>query len=168
VVDPGVGDTRLRGLSLRAEYTRQRPYLYSHRSESSAYVHYRDPLGHPAGPNSSDVAVWASYTPTPRLSMEVHASRTVRGRNTDTENYGSDPALSYTTRVSNDDVTTLWGIRQRETILEAWSGYEILPELTLGAGLIYHGIDDEIDGLNRSVTGFAQVRWGLPYRTLRY
>ncbi len=168
IVDPGWGEARLRGLSLRGEYTRQRPYLYSHRSESSAYVHYADPLGHPAGPNSSDLSLWAEYVPTPRLSFGAHGSYTVRGRNTETENFGSDATLSYNTRVSDFGVTTLQGIRQRETIGELWGGYELMPELIVGLGARYHAFDDAETGLDRSATGYLQLRWGLPFRTSRF
>ncbi|WP_420453974.1 hypothetical protein [Rubrivirga sp.] len=168
VVDPGWGDARLRGLSLRAEYARQRPYLYTHRSESSAYVHYGDGLGHPAGPNTSDLSTWALYAPLPRLEVGLHVSHTVRGRNTATENFGSDPTLTYDTRTSNYGVETLQGVRQRETILEAWTGVEVLPEAVLGVGLTYRGVDDDGLGRDRAVTGFAQLRWGLPYQTRRF
>ena len=168
LVDPGWGDARVRGLSVRAEYARQRPYLYSHRSESSAYVHYNDPLGHPAGPNTSDLSTWVLYAPFPRLEVGLHASHTVRGRNTATENFGSDATLSYDTRVSNEGIVTLQGVRQRESILEGWASLEVLPEVHLGGGLVYHSLDDEEDGRNRSATGFLQLRWGLPYQTIRY
>ncbi|WP_412063088.1 hypothetical protein [Rubrivirga sp. IMCC45206] len=168
VVDPGWGEARVRGLSLRGEYTRQRPYLYSHRSASTAYVHYADPLGHPAGPNSSDLSLWAEYLPTPRLSFGAHGSYTVRGRNTETENFGSDASLSYVTRVTDNNATTLQGVRQRETIGEVWGGYELLPELILGLGARYHAFDDAETGLDRTATGFVQLRWGLPYQTSRF
>ena len=168
LADPGWGDNRIPGLAIRAEYTRQRPYLYSHRSESSAYVHYNDTLGHPAGPNSVDLSTWVTYTPVPRLELGLHASRTVRGRNTETENFGSNPALPYSTRVSDYGVETLQGVRQTETIVEAWGGVEVLPEVTLGAGLTYRSVDDAVLGLDRAATGFVQLRWGLPYQTRRF
>ena len=131
-------------------------------------MHYDDSLGHPAGPNTSDLSTWILYTPLPTLEVGLHASHTVRGRNTETENFGSDATLSYETRVASEGVATLQGVRQRETIVEAWTSLEVLPEVHLGGGLMYHSLADDERGRNRFATGFLQLRWGLPYQSMRF
>lgn len=55
-VDP----IRINNLDLRVEYTRIRPYVYSHEN-SLSYTHYASLLGHPLGPNSDDLFLEAKY-----------------------------------------------------------------------------------------------------------
>lgn len=55
-VDP----IRIDNLDLRVEYTRLRPYVYSHEN-SLSYTHYASPLGHPIGPNADDLYFEANY-----------------------------------------------------------------------------------------------------------
>lgn len=168
MADPGWGAYRIRGLDFRAEYTRQRPYLYSHRSESTAFVHSGDLLGHPAGPNSWDFSTFTRYVPHPRMEIALTTAFTRRGRNTATENFGSDPRLSYDTRVSEYDVFTLQGVRQDQLLVEGRAAYEFLPSLFVEGFLRYESIDDAENGLDRYVTVGGQLRWGLPFQSRRY
>ncbi len=164
----------LDGLSLRAEYARLRPYLYSHRSGTTSFTHYNDLLGHPAGPNAQDVALFATYRPTARLEAGLNLAYTVRGRNADSLNYGADPLESYDTRAclqTGDclsNVPFLQGIRRNELLVEARLGYELLPNLYLEAALRARALDDAQAGLDRYVAPFLLMRWGLPLRSVRY
>ncbi len=168
VADPGWGSYRIRGLDFRMEYTRQRPYLYSHRSESTAFVHSGDTLGHPAGPNSWDLSTFTRYVPHPRLEIGLTTAFTRRGRNTATENFGADPRVSYDTRVADFGIVTLQGIRQNQLLLEGHAGYEVLPSLFVDGFLRYESIDDVETGRDRYVTVGGQLRWGLPFQSRRY
>ena len=163
LVDPGVPN-----LDLRVEYARLRPYLYSHRSRSSAFVHYADGLGHAAGPNATDVSGFLRYRPTDAIELAVDGAYTVRGRNTETENFGGDPRESFDTRVSEYGIETLQGVRQEILLGEARIGYEILPRLVVEAALVAESTDDAETGVNRAVSGYGQVRWGLPFRSQRW
>ena len=168
MADPGWGPHRIRGLDFRMEYTRQRPYLYSHRSESTAFVHSGDLLGHPAGPNSWDLSTFTRYMPHPRLEIALTTAFTRRGRNTETENYGSDPTLSYNTRVAEYGVVTLQGVRQDQILVEGRAAYELLPSLFIEGIVRYESIDDAETGRDRYVTVGGQLRWGLPFQSRRY
>lgn len=159
---------RVPGLSVRAEYARLRPYLYSHGRPVNAYVHFNDILGHPAGPNAEDFALFVDYRPKQRIETALALAYTRRGRNTDALNYGSDPTLSYDTRVSDDGITLLQGVRQNLLLAEARATYELLPDLFLGGALIVHSIDDEIDGLDRFIAPTILLHWGLPFQSIRY
>jgi hypothetical protein len=170
LVDPGWGDVRLRGFDLRVEYARQRPFLYGHRTEATAYVHYGDVLGHPAGPNTSDLAVFVNYRPWPRLVTALNLAFTQRGRAPEGEVVGADPTRSNRLRdTSRDyDVPTLQGVRQRLLLAEARVGYELLPSLFLEAVVRAESVDDAERGLDRYVAPFASLRWGLPFPSVRY
>ncbi len=171
LVDPGWGERRLRGFDLRVEYARQRPFLYSHRTEATAYLHYGDLLGHPAGPNTSDLAVSASYRPVPRVWAALDLAFTRRGRSPgDGRNFGESPVRSYDTRdPSLDDATpTLHGVRQTLLLAEARVGYELLPSLFAEVALRTESVDDAERGLDRYVAPFASLRWGVPFASVRY
>ena len=157
----------LPGLSMRLEYARLRPFLYSHRNPENAYLHYNDLFGHPAGPNAEDVALFLDYRPAPRWHAALDAAWTRRGRNPAGENVGANPRLSYNTRISGS-VPFLSGVRQTQLLVEARAGYEVLPQLFLEAGLRAESIDDEEAGLNRYLAPQLLLRWGLPFQSIRF
>ena len=161
-------DWPLSNLSLRLEYARLRPYLYSHRTPTSAYLHYNDLLGHPAGPNAQDVALSLDYQPTRHLQTALKLAYTERGRNTATENFGSDPSISSNSRVSSTDVKLLQGVPQKQWLVEAYLSYEWLPNAYLDLALRAESIDDATEGLDRYVAPFVTLRWGLPFQSVRY
>ena len=155
-------------LSLAFEYARLRPYLYTHRDPSTSYTHYNDLLGHPAGPNAEDFALFARYRPAPRLEAALNVAYTRRGRAPgDTLNVGADPLASYDTR-SSDDAPFLGGVRQDRWLVEARAGYEVLPDLFLEATLRFESVDDAERGIDRYVAPSLALRWGIPFRSARY
>lgn len=158
----------IEGLSFTAELARLRPYLYSHRWAGNDYVHYDDVLGHPAGPNAEDLSLSLVYQPAGRWGGGLHASTTRRGRNDGSRNYGGDPRLPYTTRVAETGVHLLQGIRQHRHLVEAYGGYQLLPTLHLEAALRVQVIDDAEIGLRRYVLPMLQLRWGMPFRSVRF
>ena len=155
-------------LSLAFEYARLRPYLYTHRDPSTSYTHYNDLLGHPAGPNAEDLALFARYRPTPRLEAGLNVAYTRRGRAPgDTLNVGADPLVSFDTR-SSSEAPFLGGVRQNRWLVEARAGYELLPDLFVEAALRFESVDDAERGRDRYVAPSLALRWGLPFRSARY
>ncbi|MEW6652632.1 MAG: hypothetical protein AB1394_04090 [Bacteroidota bacterium] len=51
----------LNDLSLTAEYTKIRPYVYTHTNEKNTYTAYGELLGHSIGPNSDEILFKADY-----------------------------------------------------------------------------------------------------------
>lgn len=169
MVDPGISN-----LELRAEVARLRPFIYSHRSLATHFAHYGDGLGHVAGPNSQDVSVFARYRPLPQISAALNVAYTQHGRNGDidgdgeVENVGGSVLESYNTRENNYGYNTLDGIREDSWLVEGRLGWELLPDLWLEGALVFQSEDDAVDGLYRVLTGSAQLRWGIPFRSERY
>ena len=99
----------------------------------------------------------------------MNVTYTKRGRNTATVNYGADPSLSENdARASDTDVRLLQGIRQNQWLLEAYAGYEFLPDVYLELAVRAESIDDAETGLDRYVAPFLMLRWGLPFQSVRY
>lgn len=154
-------------LSLRAEFARLRPFIYTHRSYTTAYMHFLDPLGHPAGPNAMDLALFLNWLPQSRWKGRVHLAYTALGRSTSEQNLGSDLRYSFDTR-PRDWVAMLDGIPQNRILGEASAGYELLPRLMLEVGARGERIDDEVQGVTAYVEPFATLRWGMPFASVRY
>ncbi len=166
--DPGVGAFRLRNADLEIEGATLRPYLYSHRIPDNAFTHFGDGLGHAAGPNARDLSASLRWRPGPFTELAFAGSHTWRGRNTATQNFGSDPTLSYETRVDDYGIRTLQGVRQTETIVEARLTQEVLPSVWVEGALSARQIRDAELGRTRYAALWAQLRWGLPYRRVRH
>ncbi len=162
-----LADLPIENLDVRAEVARIRPYTYSHHADGN-FTHYNDPLGHAAGQNLWDLALFLRYRPHPQVRLALNGAFTRRGRDTETDNFGGDPRRSYDDRVRDTGVTLLQGIRRDELLLELEGGYELLPDLFLSAGLRFESTDDEETGLYRYAAPFALLRWGLPFRSARY
>lgn len=148
-------------LDLRLEYSRVRPYTYSHHG-SSNYLHYDDFLGHPGGQNLEEIALFLKYHPAPRWQAHVNAAFTRRGRDTPSENYGGDPRRSYDDRVQDFDVQLLQGVRRNEVLFESHVSYEWFPRFHVEGRLFLSMSDDASDGLRRVVEPSLVIRWGVP------
>ena len=168
ILGADVVDLPLPNLALKLEFARLRPFLYAHRSPSTSYVHYGEVLGHPVGPNAFDVMVEVRYAPTARINAALSIARTMRGRSSDDQNYGSDPRESYNTRIANHGFALLDGIRQTEWLVEAYAGYELLPRLHVDAALRMRSLDDAELGLNRFLLPMLQIRWGTAPESARW
>lgn len=155
-------------LSVRGEFARLRPHIYAHTYVPNSYAHWDDGLGHPAGPNSIDMAVQATYDPASAWRAGFNVAYTRRGRNTDTENFGADPTRSNQTRVRSRGVTMLQGVRQNRLMGEAHIGMEVLPQLVLEAAVRAEHTTDAARPTTTYVTPHVAIRWGLPFQSLRY
>ncbi|MEM1042748.1 MAG: capsule assembly Wzi family protein [Bacteroidota bacterium] len=163
-----LADLPVENLDVRAEVARVRPYTYSHHTDGN-YTHYNDPLGFAAGQNLWDAALFLRYRPHPQVRLALSGAYTRRGRDTEAQNFGGDPRRSYDEDRPRDfGVRLLQGVRRDELLLEVEGGYELLPGLFLAASLRFESISDEETGLYRYVAPSALVRWGLPFRSVRY
>jgi Capsule assembly protein Wzi len=164
-----VADYPVSGLTVRVEAARLRPFVYHHDDEIDAYVHFRDILGHPAGPNAWDYTFAVDYQASPRLRFSTQTAVTRRGRNANGINYGSDPLLDYSTGRNGDfGHTILQGVRQTQILSESFASYEVLPTLFADFAVRFESLDDAELGLDRWVTPFFQLRWGVPFPSVRW
>ena len=162
-------DVGLQGLTARIEVARLRPFMYSHDDEIDAYVHFGDLLGHPAGPNAWDYTVAVDYQATTRLRFAAAAAVTTRGRNANGVNYGSDPLIDYEAgRQGEFGHRLLQGVRQQQVLVESFVSYELLPTLYMDAAIRFESLDDRERGVDRWVTPFLQLRWGMPFPSVRW
>ena len=132
----------LNNLSLVLEYTKIRPFVYSHVDVRNTYTAWETNLGHPIGPNSDEVFSKVAYNLTDwiRLSLDYHFIR--RGENIYDEkgnlvkNVGGDLNISHGPNPENENAYFLDGIRFNNNIFQL--GLRIEPIRDFVFDIIYH------------------------------
>jgi len=154
--------------SIRLEYTRSRPFTFSHRLSSQGYVHANDILAHPAGPNSEDIALFIHYRPSPTIIAGLNMAMTVRGRNPSTENLGGDPLIPYDEDRQNELGHRLLQGPQNQFLLEGHLSYELMPTLFAEAAVHFESIYDGENDSSWYLMPTIGLRWGVPFQSARY
>ncbi|MBL0059938.1 MAG: hypothetical protein IPP40_00150 [bacterium] len=113
----------------RVEYTKIRPFVYSHFFEVNTYSHWTSPLGYTREPNSEfiNLRLGASFYP---LYLSVGYERQNHGANTETENVGGS---IYETNYegNNENFPFLAGRFEHTDKINFSARYEVLPNLNL-------------------------------------
>ena len=107
----------LNNLSFVLEYTKIRPFVYSHNNIQNTYTAWGTNLGHPIGPNSDEILTRFAYNFTDwvRLTLDYRFIR--RGENIYDDdgnlikNVGGDIYISHKSNPENKDAIFLDGIR---------------------------------------------------------
>jgi hypothetical protein len=146
---------------------RIRPFVYTHRSDATAFIHYGDALGFPSGPNSVDAALLIDYRPPGRWQAALNVAYTLRGRGTPDRNVGADIARPYGTRPDNT-APFLQGVRQERWFVEGHLSAELLPRLYATASLQAELFRDAERGRDLFAAPTLGLRWGLPFESQRY
>ena len=114
----------IQNLSLVLEYTKIRPYVYSHIREHTTYTAYGLPLGHIIGPNSDQFYAKLGYYFTGRVAMFIEYQHIRSGKNIYDnsgnllKNVGGDINIPFRIGVDNDHAYFLDGIRINDDIFK--------------------------------------------------
>lgn len=145
LVDP----FRLPGTDVLVEYTRIKPYVYSHTfRDYNKYKHVDTILGHYIGPNSDDWYVRLRHFFHRRLRVQLELEAYRHGSNPPDRNVGGDPDRPHRAGDA-DEVIFLDGIRVKRTAFGGEVRYELLRNTFLVARL------HRITGAERAYTAFA-------------
>jgi hypothetical protein len=151
------------------EWTRLRPYSYSNRTPSLAYMNRDAVLGYPMGPNAQDLFVRLDTRPAERIHGMLQVSFGERGRNRPGQNFGADPRVDYdTNRVADEGVGLPYGVRQGVVFVEGHAGYEVLPNMRVDLAYRFETVNDDEVGRSFYHAPTLMLRWGMPYQSLRY
>ena len=122
-----VNPLRIAGSDVLLEYTRIKPYVYSHSVQDyNKYKQYDTVLGHFIGPNSDNLFVRLRYSPHRRMQFEFTLERYRHGQNPPDRNVGGDADLPFRFGLDNRQVTFLDGIRIERTVFGGETRYELL------------------------------------------
>ncbi|KAF0151990.1 MAG: hypothetical protein FD143_1459 [Ignavibacteria bacterium] len=115
----------LNDLSLTAEYTKIRPYVYTHTNEKNSYTAYGELLGHSIGPNSDEILFKADYNLSEWIRLSGSYQYVRSGENIyDNEerllfNAGGDKFVPHRMNIDSKRIDFLDGERINKNILTA-------------------------------------------------
>lgn len=122
-------------LSLIGEYTKIRPYVYTHIDSKNTYTSFGQNLGHRIGPNADEILIKLTYNITERLRVWSDFAFTRKGKNLfDSngnliKNVGGDIFLSHPDFMPNKTALFLDGDRWNYTNLTFGFLYEPFNEI---------------------------------------
>lgn len=158
----------LNNLSLIFEYTKIRPYVYSHIIYENTYSAWGTNLGHFIGPNSDEIFSRLSYSLTDwiRFSLDYHFIR--RGENIYDENgdllknVGGDLNISHGQNPENEQAIFLDGIRLNNNIFEV--GIRIEPIRQFVFNFIYnYNIEKNFNSEETITQSYGLFKFQLGY-----
>ena len=158
----------LNNLSLVLEYTKLRPFVYSHINIQNTYTAWGTNLGHPIGPNADEIFSRIAYNLTDwvRLSLDYRFIR--RGENIYSDdgilinNVGGDLNITHGQNPEKQDAIFLDGIRFNTHIFNL--GIRIEPIRDFIFDIIYEYDNEE----NISEGGSKNQSYGMIKFTLNY
>lgn len=114
---------------VRVEYTKIRPFVYSHFFEVNTYSHWTSPLGYTREPNSEfiNLGMGASFYP---LYLFIGYSRQNHGANTEDKNVGGS-IYEANYAGNNEEFPFLDGRFERTESIRLGCRYEVLPGLNV-------------------------------------
>ncbi len=130
-------------LDARLEYTRIRPYTYTHKHDTTQYQHFSTILGHWIGPNSDYLMGQLDYRLSKRTRFELQVEQWRHGANPPDENLGGDPNVPHENPRDPQSVDFLAGVLERTRAISLAAHYEVLRDLYLSVELKWFDGDSE-------------------------
>ncbi len=158
----------IQDFSLIAEYTRIRPYVYSHRIPENTYTAFGVNLGHRIGPNADEIMFKANYNLNDRIRLTGEYRFSRKGNNVYDENgnliknVGGDIFLSHTIEEENRPAKFLDGERINTSHLIL--GFRIEPIREFYFDIFFNYISSK----NLSKSNTDNLSYGLLKFTLEY
>jgi hypothetical protein len=143
-------------LDLWTEYTRVRPFVYSHVFATNVYTQWTSPIGYTLEPNSEFVNTELRGTYYP-FALTLSLSHENHGANTATRNVGGDIYTPVSDLIKGQDFPLLDGQLQRTLRLGVTLDCEVLP----GLRLYTHATSFQIKGLPNRLEWIAGFGWNL-------
>ena len=157
----------IRNLSWILEYTRIRPYVYSHVNIKNTYSAWGTNLGHRIGPNSDEIFTKLAYNVNSWISIAMEYRHQRSGENIyDDEgnlikNVGGDLFVSHESRQS-DKVVFLDGIRINTDVFQV--GFRIEPIRDFIFDVIYnYRIDDNLTNGYKKDFSYGLIKFSFEY-----
>ena len=153
----------LGNLSLIFEYTKIRPFVYTHFNKDNSYTAFGANLGHYIGPNSDEIFTRLGYNVNSWLRLELDYRHIRRGENVYDEegnlvkNVGSDVFITHGSSPENKSAPFLDGIRINNDIYQAKIRIEPIRDYIFE--IIYnYQIENNISIGRKSDQSFAYIR----------
>lgn len=149
-------------LDLQGEFNMSRPYTYSFRDSSANYTHYNQPLAHPLGANFYELIGIANYQPMPRMNIRAQINYAVYGQDSSGSNWGTNPSISYNSRMQELNNQIGQGVRTNLLIIQLHWSYQIRHNIFADFQFMYRREDAVVDALdNNTLMLGIGLRWNI-------
>ncbi len=155
-------------LSLILEYTRIRPFVYTHFDSMNVYTAFGKNLGHKIGPNSDELYTRLSYNFNDWIRLNLFYAHVRRGENIYDEdgnlakNVGGDIYLSHGASPDSKTAKFLDGIRINNDVFEI--GLRIEPSRDFIFDIIYnYNIESNLTESIKNYNSYGLIRFTLNY-----
>jgi hypothetical protein len=158
----------LKNLSLIFEYTKIRPYVYSHFDPKNTYTAFGVIMGHPIGPNSDQIFTKLAYNLSDKVSFNLEYQHIRKGENTynsegePVNNVGGNVYNPYLPNVDSDQATFLDGIRINEDYAMFNVRYEPLKNYVFDLNYAYD-ISNNLTYGGKNDISYLYLRFSLGY-----
>ncbi len=154
-------------LSLFAEYTKIRPYVYTHKSLTDNYTSYGQLVGHRIGPNSDELFVKAAYNINewirPSLSYSyIRAGENIYENGELEKNVGGDPFVPFRQYIDSETAVFLDGNRVNSTELIFNTRIEPVRDFIFDLSYTYIFTDHVTENFSNRL-GFAELLMTLEF-----
>jgi hypothetical protein len=154
----------LNDLALEFEYTKIRPYVYSHKNPKNSITAYGVILGHEIGPNADQIHSRISYNANEWLTFNAGYQKVRSGENIVDEdgnvirNVGGDVFLPYRGEIDVEETFFLDGIRINSHRLLLSTRLEPIRDIALSINYEYQKEDNLTEGNSESIHyGYLQL-----------
>jgi hypothetical protein len=132
----------LKDFDTRIEYTRIKPWVYTHKYPSNTFNNYGNSLGYFTGPNSDVLFFEARKRFTRKLETSVSLQKYRHGKNYEDKNIGGDINDGYSYGDPRES-HFLEGIREETSAAGIGVNYEIARNLFLRGGYTFRNAQNE-------------------------
>lgn len=157
-----------RDFSLQFEYTKIRPFVYSHYDQENTYTSFGTILGHSMGPNADQIFTKLNYNLNDRVSLSLEYQKIRKGKNVYNEkgelvkNVGGDVYIPYRDNTDDSQAYFLDGIRINYNYLRFNISLEPVKNYLFDVNYIYNTEDNLTFGEKFS-SSLAYIRFSFRY-----
>jgi hypothetical protein len=158
----------VKNLSLILEYTKIRPFVYTHENPKNTYTSYTEILGNSIGPNADELRLNAIYNFSDRVQLNLLFRKIRKGNNIYdangnlVKNVGGNVFQKYRYNIDPEDMYFLDGERVNTNVYAFDLKYEPITGFNFHLVYNYTGMDNITKGTFSDLS-FGYVRFNLEY-----
>lgn len=155
-------------LSLICEYTRIRPYVYTHTDYMNTFTSFGTVLGHRIGPNADEIMARINYNLSSRVKFNLEYRHSRSGENIYSptgvllKNAGGDPFQPYRFNVDATRLSFLDGIRYNQDYISAGVRLEPWREIFFDINYTYSQ-NKNIETGSKNVQSYLALKMTIEY-----
>lgn len=158
----------LENFSLVFEYTKIRPFVYTHFNPKNAYSAFGVGIGHPIGPNADQIFTKLSYNLSDRIRFNLEYQKIRKGENIYDatgeliKNVGGDISQGFRVDRDSDTAIFLDGIRVNTDNVRFNVSFEPIKNYIFDLNYVYN-IDKNLSNGRKEDLSFAYARFSINY-----